>query len=160
MAIVRAPSNVRTSDDKNSYIKDTGPEEVESPSNNRRKTTSLVNCCAEFGHSRYGHAKSLRYLKGLVQNAKLPYIDCSSGDCELCSKGTFYRKHKASLITSKTTERLQVDTKGELEISSFNAYLYFLTIIDEFSQYTQTYAMKSKSEASELLLNFVKKFEK
>lgn len=37
---------------------------------------------------------------------------------------------------------------------------YFLTIIDEYSRYTQTHPMKSKREASELLLNFIKRFEK
>lgn len=115
---------------------------------------------AEIWHRRLGHTKTSNSIKEMVRNDKLPHVNCSTVNCEPCAKGKFRRSFKGSLTNADYVGRLHVDTKGKVDTQSINGHLYFLTIVDEFSRYTATYPMKRKSEASELLLNFVIRFEK
>ena len=52
-----------------------------------------------------------------------------------------------------------MDAKGKVSTSSKTVHQYFLTIVEEYSRLTAAYPMKSKEEASELLLNFINKLE-
>ena len=114
----------------------------------------------EIWHRRLGHVKSTKEIKRLVQDDQLPHPKCTTIDCEPCAKGKFRRQFKGSLTNSKEIGRLHVDTKGKVDTPSVNGHLYFLTIVEEHSRYTMTYPMKSKGEASELLINFVTRFER
>lgn len=50
---------------------------------------------------------------------------------------------------------VKVDRKGKLDTTSVNGHINFLTVIEEWSEYTITYTMKKKTDASELLLNTI-----
>lgn len=62
-------------------------------------------------------------------------------------------------MSSKQGGRLHVGTKGRVEAASSNGHLYFLIVIDEFSQYVQVHLMVSKAEASMLLPNYLTRLE-
>lgn len=123
-------------------------------------TRNDVNDDSRIWHLRLGHAKSVQAIKNLVRNGELPHVACHTSDCDVCAKGKFRREFKGSLTSETEVGRLHVDTKGKVDTTSVNGHKYFLTIIDEYSRYAQTYPMKSKGEASQLLLNFIRKLEK
>ncbi|WJX75247.1 hypothetical protein P8452_58797 [Trifolium repens] len=50
---------------------------------------------------------------------------------------------------------IHVDIWGPLAVTSFNGYSYFLTIVDDHTRHTWIYLMKHKSEARQLLHNFI-----
>lgn len=50
---------------------------------------------------------------------------------------------------------IHVDIWGPLAVKSFHGYSYFLTIVDDYTRHTWLFLMKHKSEARQLLQNFV-----
>ena len=132
----------------------------ESDDSNEDESTIDVTNAAKLWHQRLGHARSVTTIKALVKNGKLPHISCSKVDCEDFRKGKFRNQFKGSLTQATQVGNLHVDTKGTVEVSSIHGHQHFLTIVEEFSRYKQAYPMKNKGEASQLLLNFVTKFEK
>lgn len=55
---------------------------------------------------------------------------------------------------------LHFDTKGKIETPSINGPNYFASIIDEYSRYTAVRPIKSKADASDAVLRFVRFFER
>ena len=160
MAMIKdhGPFEVGTGDDQ--ATDESSESEDSSEEEDVTMSRKEVNMNSKRWHDRLGHAKSVKEISTLVRDGQLPHISCRKIDCESCAKGKYRRKFKGSLTSESEVGRLHVDTKGKVDTPSINGHLYFLTIVDEYSRYTQTYPMKSKGEASELLLNFIKRFEK
>lgn len=111
-------------------------------------------------HRRLGHSMSLKFIKGLIRKNKLPLVKCNIMDCEPWTKENYRRLFSGSILSAKDVGSFHVDTKCNVDTPSVNGYLYFLTIMDEYRRHTMTNLIKTKMEASELLINFIISFEK
>lgn len=160
MAIIKdhGPFEIDTDDEQETDESSKSDESSDTEDKKMSRKQAKIN--SQRWHNRLGHAKSVKEISKLVRNGQLPHISCRKIDCEDCAKGKYRRKFQGSLTKEAEVGRLHVDTKGKVDTPSVNGHLFFLTIVDEYSRFTQTYPMKSKGEASELLLNFIKKFEK
>lgn len=107
---------------------------------------------------RLGHLLPVKAVNRHVKARLLPHMTCPSIDCQSRLKGKYRRRFDGSLTRSEEIWALHVDTKGMLHVSSTEGHRYFVTIVEEASRYVKV--VKSNMEVSELLLRFVKFFEK
>lgn len=111
-------------------------------------------------HLRMGHALPLQAVKGYLSKGLLPHVAQSNVDCEPCVHGKERRRFRGSLTSAARVGRLHCDTKGKVDTQSDEGHGYFLTVVDEFSRFTHVCPLRSKSEASDSLLSFIRRFEK
>lgn len=114
----------------------------------------------DLWHNRLGHVTSVENVRKLVKEGELPHVECSMPDCRSCAKGKYRNRFSGSLSNARKVGRLHVDTKGKVEEKSEGGHKYFLTIVEEYSRYTAVFPLRTKGEASDQLLQFIKWFEK
>ncbi|KAJ9556290.1 hypothetical protein OSB04_010904 [Centaurea solstitialis] len=83
--------------------------------------------------------------------------------CSACEKGkqtraTFKSKQISSI--SSPLQLLHMDLFGPVNVQSIAGKKYTLVIIDEYSRYTWVFFLRSKSEAPEEIILFVRKMER
>ena len=91
----------------------------------------------------------------------IPQLEFSKeGLCDACQKG----KQKKSSFKSKTEssisqpfQLLHMDLFGPVNIMSISKKKYCLVIVDDFSRFTWTFFLHSKDEASEIIINHLRK---
>lgn len=90
----------------------------------------------------------------------LPY---SKQACEVCMT------NKATRLPFKTIQKPRSNEIGDLihtdiadptRTPTKEGYRYFQTIIDDYSHFTQTYLLKNKFEATEILITYIKEMER
>jgi len=101
-------------------------------------------------HLRLGHVSDSE-LKLLSTYFPLVTFQ-NSYPCDVCQ---FARQRKLAFVSSTTKsmqifELLHVDIWGPCSTTSITGYKYFLTIIDDFSQFTWIKLMKHKNETKDL----------
>lgn len=111
-------------------------------------------------HLRLGHAMPLKAVRGQIKKGLLPKSQMSNQGCDNCIKGKFARSYKGTLTKSQKFGHLHADVKGSIEEKSVDGFDYFLSLIDEKSRYIHAEPIKTKVEASDALLRFVRVFEK
>lgn len=111
-------------------------------------------------HLRLGHALPVKAVRRHVREGLLPHVVCKSTDCKVCLKGKFRRRFDGSLTDTDKFGSLHVDTKGKVDVTSVHGHNYFVTIVEEFSRFVAVRPIRSKSDAAEEVLRFVKYFEK
>lgn len=134
----------------------TGKPEPEKTKPTKVKSTTE----ATIWHRRLGHALPKADVSSHINNKSLPHGSCTSVDCEPCAKGKFRRSFPGSLTKARRIGRLHVDTKGKVNVESADGHRYFLTVVEEYSRFTKAFPLRSKSEASDTLLRYIKRFEK
>ncbi|KAJ8885552.1 hypothetical protein PR048_011750 [Dryococelus australis] len=122
------------------------------------KNTKPTTACQEFGeiittsetsllHSRLCHPNR----RGL-QVLNLPF---SEEKCPQCLEGKAkrlpFKKNEKS-----TGELLYSDISGPIKTATKEGERYFQVVVDDFSHFTTVYLLKTKSEAEENLMNFIK----
>ncbi|GJW53672.1 retrovirus-related pol polyprotein from transposon TNT 1-94 [Tanacetum coccineum] len=88
---------------------------------------------------------------------KLKYVKdqlCSSCQLGKAKRSTF--KTRTIPSSKKRLNLLYMDLCGPMRIKSINGKKYILVIIDDCSQYTWTYFLRTKDETPEVLKNFLK----
>ena len=120
-------------------------------------STALIQSCnsnPHIWHLRLGHVPSARLQKisNLDPSVKVP----QNHVCEICPLA---RQKKLPYLVSnsqsnKIFQLVHVDIWGPLSTKSHDGYLYFLTIVDNYSSGVWIYLMKYKSEARALLQSF------
>ena len=95
-----------------------------------------------------------------LKSGALPPPKCQQTDCRVCARGKYRKRFDGSLTTESRPGKLHADTKGQVDVQSTQGHKYFLTVVDEYSRFTYTCPLRSKGEASEALLHYVKCFEK
>src|ERR1043166_125628 len=82
--------------------------------------------------------------------------------CGACEKGkshraTFKTKHANSI--KRCFHLLHMDLFDPVNVQSLRGSKYTLVIVDEYSRYTWTFFLRSKSDAAEEIINFIKRME-
>ena len=121
------------------------------------KTASVV----ATWHRRLGHGLSKTAIANQVRAGVLPTkVETAAPDCDPCVKGKFRESFKGSLTKRTTVGHLHADTKGKIPKTSVNGYSHFVTVVDEYSRFVFTHPIKSKGEASGVVLRYVRWFER
>ncbi|KAI3758780.1 hypothetical protein L6452_06352 [Arctium lappa] len=82
--------------------------------------------------------------------------------CPACEMGKMKRtSHKAKTKFSSSTplELIHMDLCGPMRTQSINGKKYILVMIDEYSRYTWLEILRNKSDAAELIIEFLKKIQ-
>nr|GEZ29573.1 hypothetical protein [Tanacetum cinerariifolium] len=83
--------------------------------------------------------------------------------CSFYELGKAKRKSFHTKITPSSKRRLQLlhmDLCGPMRVASINGEKYVLVIVDDYSRYTWTYFLRSKDETPEVLIDFLRIFQK
>ncbi|GKF01783.1 retrovirus-related pol polyprotein from transposon TNT 1-94 [Tanacetum coccineum] len=83
--------------------------------------------------------------------------------CFSCELGKAKRKSFQTKTTPSSKRRLQLlhmDLCGPMQVESINGKKYVLVIVDDYSKYTWTHFLRSKDETPEVLIDFLKLFQK
>ncbi|KAJ9541354.1 hypothetical protein OSB04_027860 [Centaurea solstitialis] len=83
--------------------------------------------------------------------------------CSACEKGKQTRasfKSKQMFSISSPLQLLHMDLFGPVNVQSIAGKKYTLVIVDEYSRYTWVFFLRSKSDAPEEIILFVRKMEK
>lgn len=120
----------------------------------------------ELWHKRLGHLNRQKFniLKDLViDNHVINDIVPSDELCESCIFGKQSRlpfaKSKGKSNKNRPLFIIHSDVCGPITPSTFDNHNYFVTFIDDFTHYTVTYLMHSKSEVFKCFKDFVAKSE-
>ncbi|KAL8120290.1 hypothetical protein AgCh_017450 [Apium graveolens] len=90
----------------------------------------------------------------------IPQVEFSKdGLCDACQKGKQIKASFRKKIDSTIKEPLQLlhmDLFGPVTVLSVSRKRYCLVIVDDFSKFSCTYFLKSKDEASEIIINHIR----
>lgn len=112
---------------------------------------------SRLGHPSYEKIDVLHDVLGLRKRNKAESVHCS-----ICQKA----KQKRLSFPSKNNksehafELLHIDTWGPFATPTVEGFRYFLTIVDDFSQATWVYLMKTKNEVLHIFPGFITMVEK
>lgn len=95
-----------------------------------------------------------------LNQGKLPHASCKSVYCEIRLKGKHCRSFDASLTKSESIGTLHVDTKVKVDVKSTKGHNYFVTSVEEYSDFVAVRMIKYKYQSSDMLLRFVRFFER
>lgn len=107
-------------------------------------------------HSRLGHAIPFPVVKSRIRDGTLLHPKYHEMDCENCVRWKFQRSFRGSLTKSTQIGTLHMDTEGSLEADFIHEHKYFFMIDKEFNRYVAVPPIKSKADASDTALWFVK----
>ena len=123
--------------------------------------TSLKKNSLTLWHLRYGHL-NLKDVHTLYSEKLVDGIEIDSKHveevCEGCAVGKAVRYPFPKIGSKKSTDLLNLihtDVCGPLNIASVGGSIYFVTFIDDFSNYVWVYMLKKKSEVLEKFIEFV-----
>nr|GEV50237.1 ribonuclease H-like domain-containing protein [Tanacetum cinerariifolium] len=83
--------------------------------------------------------------------------------CSSCELGKAKRKSFQSKTTPSFKRRLQLlhmDLCGPMRVAIINGKKYVLVIVDDYSRYTWTHFLRSKDETPEVLIDFLRLFQR
>jgi hypothetical protein len=110
-------------------------------------------------HFRLGHLSNNRLL---LMKQQFPFVNVDhSSVCDICHLAKL-KKLSYKLSVNKATmcgELIHSDIWGPNSISSIHGHKYFLTAVDDFSRFTWVILLKTKSEVSILVQQFIKMIE-
>ncbi|GJW75370.1 retrovirus-related pol polyprotein from transposon TNT 1-94 [Tanacetum coccineum] len=115
-------------------------------------------------HRRLGHT-NMRLIQSLASKElvrKLPKIKFDQHLCDACKiRKQAHASHKAKNMVSTTRclELLHMDRFGPSAVRSYEGNLYTLAIVDDYSRYTWTRFLNTKTEAFEKFEIFSKKIQ-
>lgn len=134
-----------------------------------RRTHKVNNClenehkkeCLHFWHRVFGHRdpEAIKTMnKGnLIKGMKL--IDCGiKMQCETCmeAKSTRLPFPKKSQSSSKAIlDLIHTDVCGPMQTESIGKKRYILTMIDDYSKYTEVYFMHNKSDTEDRIKEYI-----
>ena len=123
--------------------------------------TSLKKNSLTLWHLRFGHL-NLKDVQTLCSEKLVDGIEIDSKHveevCEGCAVGKAVRSPFPKIGSKKSTDLLNLvhtDVCGPLNIASVGGSVYFVTFIDDFSNYVWVYMLKKKSEVLEKFIEFV-----
>ena len=109
-------------------------------------------------HSIFGPA-SLPYLHraGLTSSPFSYCIGCSSGKFASSSKGTSINPSTTTTyIATQPLEKLHMDTVRPF-VLSIDQMKYFVTVVDDYTNYSWTLPVRRKSEVATVVINLVRR---
>lgn len=118
--------------------------------------------CQHTWHRRMGHRDinvvNAIVVQGLADGIKL--ADCGERIvCECCLRGKLVRKPFPQVQERKSKRPLDIvhtDLCGPMEHPTPSGNKYFITLIDDFSRFCVVFLLKSKDEAAEKIMEYVR----
>ena len=142
------------------YILDVSNPILNVNDNKRQKRDNLKS--SVLWHCRLGHTSERRMTK-LHKCGSLRSFDYESFDtCESCLLGKMTKlpfKGKGKRA-NKLLDLIHTDVYGPMSMHARGGFFYFITFIDDYSQYGYLYLMRYKSEAFERFKEFINEVEK
>lgn len=107
-------------------------------------------------HHRLGHLSVSRMKQ--IQCTDLPTVNDIGSTCLTCPMAKLTKMPFPLSDSHSTTafHLIHMDTWGPYKVPTNGRYMYFLTIVDDYSRETWTYLMVNKSDAFEILKTFLK----
>jgi len=151
---------VRGTTYKGLYILKSGPSET-------RKAASVHLASLQRWHERFAHVSkegiSSMVKQNVVHGVKISNMSCNKV-CQACVEGKAHRgpisKERSSKRSSGLLDLVHSDVCGPMEADSIGGSRYFVTFIDDFSNWVTVYPMKHKSETAGCYLKFEKLAER
>lgn len=72
----------------------------------------------------------------------------------------FRKSYKGSITSASSVRHQHKDTKGVIRVRSVNGFRYFVAVVHEFARYLHTCPIKAKGEASDVVLQFGRWFQR
>ncbi|GJT22454.1 retrovirus-related pol polyprotein from transposon TNT 1-94 [Tanacetum coccineum] len=116
-------------------------------------------------HKRLSHLNFKNINKLVKQNKVLSLpspVYSKDKPCSTCEKGKHHRasfKTKQNFSIRKCLHILYMDLFGPVSLMSINHEKYTLVIVDEYSRYTWVYFLRNKSQATEMIMSFIRMVE-
>ncbi|KAH9689176.1 retrovirus-related pol polyprotein from transposon RE1 [Citrus sinensis] len=140
----------------NSFDTETSPlQAVNSSQFNKNASVAHVASCNKtvdysLLHKRMGHP-TIHALKQIVKCLDSTFVlskDSKLQFCDACQLGKCHMQHFPSIETSTTQplELLHADLWGPAPITSSQGYSYYLSILDDYTQYTWIFPLTAKSK--------------
>lgn len=116
-------------------------------------------------HRKMGHPSNSSLIKliGMADGINITEEDISElqTKCETC---IISKQTRLPFLTERTKairplEIIHVDVCGPLEVLTWDKKKYFLTVLDDFTHFTQVYLLQTKSDVEEILKNCIKQSE-
>lgn len=114
-------------------------------------------------HKHFGH-RDPEAVKQLANNGlavELKIIDCGiRTTCKVCIKGKMARKSfpkKSESKTSSTLDLIHTDLCGPMQTETPGKKRYILTVIDNYSRYTEAFLLRSKDETAGYIKDYIQK---
>ena len=133
---------------------------------NNSKTTALVAQDLNTWHKRLAHIDAAAIKKmssdGSVTGIQLTKCQHETHNCDHCVTGKGHRQPFPKVSTTHTSKLLELvhsDVVGPLETPSHGGSRYFVTFIDDYSNWTTVYMMKKKSETLNCFMKYHKMAE-
>lgn len=120
---------------------------------------------AEDWHLKFGHPGK-ETLKNIIKsvegiNIKKEDIDKLTSTCDICFKAKqtrlpFYKRNKSE----RKIHTIHTDLLGPITPISFDEKKYVLSLIDDYTDYTETYLLKNKNEVFTYLKQYIQEVER
>lgn len=117
--------------------------------------------CIHTWHHRFGHRdpQAIKKLeaKGLASGIKITPCEIKEF-CESCIKGKLTRQPFPKRSRSQTIEPLELvhtDLCGPIPTQTPGGRRYIMTMIDDYSRFTQIFLLKKKSQAGQVIKDFI-----
>lgn len=127
--------------------------------NNANINQEQASLCLHDWHKILAH-KNIQDIKTLSSQG-VTFTKCKcSDDCAACLEGKFTRLPfpKVAQKPLNVLDIIVSDVCGEMS-PTIGGARYFITLIDVHSDYTEIYLMKHKSEATSIIINYIKRVE-
>ena len=128
---------------------------VTTPAENGTNTLSLWH--QRFGHVNVKDVEKLHTEK-LVEGMKMVKLKQLDNNCEGCAVGKATRQpfpKSSSKKSSAVLDLIHSDVCGPLNIPSVGGSIYFVTFIDDYSNFVYVYLLKRKSEVFEKFVEYL-----
>lgn len=121
--------------------------------------TFEINFCIHDWHRKLGH-RNIDHIKRIKTSLNLKVTPCKCNDqCLDCLKGKIAEPPfpKNSLKPSLPRKLITSDLCGPFQTQSLGGAKYFITFVDAATDYTEVFALRNKSDATEIIKSFMEK---
>lgn len=127
---------------------------------NKISPSAYIACSFNIWHARLCHVNK-RLVKNMSTLGLIPELSLNDFEkCEWCSQAKITKTpHKSVFRESEPLDLIHSDICELDGVTTRNGKRYFITFIDDCSDYSFVYLMKNKSEAFDMFKNFLNEIE-
>lgn len=94
-----------------------------------------------------------------METGAIDSVGTGSTNCDACIKGKTRQSFRGSPSKAKEPGHRYSDVTGLVQLASHSDHRYFVVVVDEYSRQIDVQLVQKKSEASDFLMQFMKRFE-
>jgi len=129
-----------------------------------QESVHIARASIDIWHRRLGHAMT-QSIKKLVDQSMVTGMEAETEEdgaahthCILCLKGKRTRDvipKKLNVENPRRLHRIYSDVCGLFDVEEYSRCRYFVTFVDGFSHYVRIKPIRTKDEASKVLMNWI-----